>query len=185
MLPGVRRCGPENKDIALEKYAQVAMNTDAEQQARAIRIRAERKAGQILATMDKAKGGGDVKLPKNQRSPGGTGETLADLGISKNQSSKWQRLASIPNMQFEKAMSDPDKKPSTAGMTKRNGTTDRMDPAALDAWGKICAWERDRLFDRDPNTITGELTDPMFDDLRRIIPMAIDWLKQLEKACYE
>ena len=31
-----------DKALALEKYAQVAINIDAEQQARAIRIRAER-----------------------------------------------------------------------------------------------------------------------------------------------
>jgi hypothetical protein len=51
----------EVKDIrdraaALEHYARQAHNIEAERQCCEIRLRAERKAGQLLAAMDKAKG---------------------------------------------------------------------------------------------------------------------------------
>ena len=36
--------------------------------------------------------------------------------MSKNQSSQWQRLADVPEEQFEAALADPDTKPSTAAI---------------------------------------------------------------------
>jgi hypothetical protein len=42
-----------DKAAALEHYARQAMNTDAERQAWEIRLRAERKAGQLLKQMRK------------------------------------------------------------------------------------------------------------------------------------
>ena len=61
-------------------------------------MRAERKAGQLLKQMDKAKGakgnpGGQGA--KIVRSPEGT--TLKDHGITKKQSSKWQKLGDVPD----------------------------------------------------------------------------------------
>jgi hypothetical protein len=88
----------EVKDIrdkarAIEVYARQAKNFEAERKACEIRLRAERKAGQILAGTEKAKGG-DAATILARRSTGATGvQTLADLGISKDQSSSWQQLA--------------------------------------------------------------------------------------------
>jgi hypothetical protein len=68
-------------------------------QACEIRLRAERKAGQLLAQMEKAKGArfaGREPDGSPRRSPDATAEkTLADLGISKGQSSRWQKLADV------------------------------------------------------------------------------------------
>ncbi len=64
------------------------------------RLRAERKAGQLLKKMEKKnKGGGN----KRQRSTGGTSDTptLSDHGISKDQSSDWQKLGEVPDDEFE------------------------------------------------------------------------------------
>ena len=79
-----------DKALAWEMYSRQAKNTDAECYACEIRLRAERKAGQLLKAMEKNKGG----QPKN-RSTDTTG-TLQELGVSKDQSSKWQRLADVP-----------------------------------------------------------------------------------------
>jgi len=80
-------------------------------QACEIRLRAERKAGELLKVMEakgeRQKRGGDRK--GKSKSPAGT---LKDLGISGKQSSKWQRLASVPEKDFEAALSAI-KKPST------------------------------------------------------------------------
>jgi hypothetical protein len=45
--------------------------------------------------------------------------TLADLGITRYQSSTWQKLAEIPDDKFEAAISDPEVKPTTDGIIKR------------------------------------------------------------------
>jgi hypothetical protein len=71
-------------------------NTEAERRACEIRLRAERKAGQLLATMEKATGArgaagpGRGKTGSHVETPF-SGQTLSDMGISKNQSAKWQQ----------------------------------------------------------------------------------------------
>jgi|SRR3954453_3725052 hypothetical protein len=109
-----------DKAMAMEVYLRQAKNTEAERRACEIRLRAERKAGELFAEREKAKGAAG--------NPGGRGativrssddtahpQTLQELGISKQQSSDWQRLAAVPEEQFEAALANPDEKPSTAG----------------------------------------------------------------------
>ena len=55
-----------------------------------IKIRAERRAGELLAEMEKAKGQlrrGETMTPREST------PTLADLNITKKQSSQWQVMA--------------------------------------------------------------------------------------------
>lgn len=64
---------------------------------------AERKTGQLLKDSDKAQGtrlkpGGNVVRPPEPE------KTLNDIGISKDQSSRWQKLADVS----DKAKSGPD-----------------------------------------------------------------------------
>jgi hypothetical protein len=95
----------------------------AERRACEIRLRAERKAGQILAKMEKPKGGKreGAGRPKKDAPPkaksGSRGPTLKsnDAGISKQQSSQWQKLAKVPEEQFEAALAQADKL-STGGI---------------------------------------------------------------------
>jgi hypothetical protein len=78
----------------------------AERRACEIRLRAERKAGQLLAESEKAKG-----RPPANRSHDATdyrgAPTLADLGISKSQNSRYQQLAAVPEERFEPAPARP------------------------------------------------------------------------------
>lgn len=65
-----------------------------------IRVRAERRAGELLKAMPKnvgAKGIGTSAVKTNDRTP----PKLDELGISKNDSSAWQKLADIPESEFE------------------------------------------------------------------------------------
>jgi hypothetical protein len=95
-----------DKALAWEMYSRQAKNTDAERDACEIRLRAERRAGELLRQLDKR---------KNQKSAGPTMGpaplTLKELGISKNQSSKWQKLAGVPDEEF-------DAKPTTNGIIR-------------------------------------------------------------------
>lgn len=88
-------------------YARQAKDQEMILWATEIKVRAERKAGEVLAQMPKAQG---VKF--NGRSEDGsfrqshddTAETLADIGVSKVQSSRWQALAAMPDEHFETAV---------------------------------------------------------------------------------
>jgi hypothetical protein len=82
---------------ALQAYARMAHNYDAEKRCAEIRLRAERRAGELLVAMDKAKGG----RPSKTGAATEPVSTIADLGITKKQSSTWQRLADVPEGRFE------------------------------------------------------------------------------------
>lgn len=62
-----------------------------------IRLRAERRAGELLAEMRQK---GERKKPgDNRKTSRSTTSQLSDLGISRDQSSNWQKVAAIPNME--------------------------------------------------------------------------------------
>lgn len=92
---------------ALEVYVKRGKYGDILQDhARQIKLRAERKGGELLAEM-KAAGGIAEGRPKKNGPPSGPfpeSTNLADLGLSKNQSATWQKIASIPEDEFEAAV---------------------------------------------------------------------------------
>lgn len=63
-----------------------------------MKLRAERQAGELLA--EQVSHGGDRK----SKSHDGTLK-LEEIGINKNQSSRWQRIASIDEEEFEQELS--------------------------------------------------------------------------------
>jgi hypothetical protein len=100
-----------DKTLAIAAYAKQAKNRDAERMAQEIRVRAERKTGQLLSETPKAKGG-NPNLNRSKPATGLTPATLAKLGISKDQSADWQKLAKVPDEKFEAALTDKDTLPS-------------------------------------------------------------------------
>lgn len=63
---------------------------EAQNHAAEIKIRAERRAGELLAEMDLKPG-----------RPAANALTLSSLGVDDNQSTRWQQMASVPEEHFE------------------------------------------------------------------------------------
>jgi hypothetical protein len=96
------------KAAMLQAAARVAHNVEAETRVYEIRMRAARKAGQLLRDMEKAKGAAgnsSNQYQKEVRSEHPTApKTLAELGISRQQSAGWQKLAAVPKDESEAAL---------------------------------------------------------------------------------
>lgn len=136
-----------NRAVALEAYFRVARDRGPERQASEIRVRAERRAGQLLKDTEKAKGGGDRKSEQYHQSPAATCDPgpppLSELGITRDQSSTWQRLAEVPEADFEAALADEDVKPSASGIVHNHraqgtGENEWYTPAPYCAAARRC-----------------------------------------------
>jgi len=88
-----------DKAEALRLYAkQSRLSLEMQNRCAEIRIRSERRAGEMLSERERHPPG----PTKQDRSLDGTQPPrLEDLGITKNQSSRWQLIASIPEEHFE------------------------------------------------------------------------------------
>ena len=69
-----------------------------------IKLRCERKAGELLRDMDKATGNQHTVAQSHDETE--QTQKLSDLGINKSQSSRWQQVAKIPESEFEKHIAE-------------------------------------------------------------------------------
>jgi N6-adenosine-specific RNA methylase IME4 len=92
-----------DRAIAMQTYARMAKDSELIDKATDIRLRAERRAGEMLTEMretgQRAKGG---ESGRRELQP----VTLGDLGVTKMESSRWQRIAAMPELQFEQRVAD-------------------------------------------------------------------------------
>ncbi len=72
---------------------------EAQNDAAEITLRAERRLGELVAELPKATGG-DAQRARLQRATESP-PTLADRGIAKHESARWQELAAVPAEEFD------------------------------------------------------------------------------------
>lgn len=94
-----------DKALALQVYARQALDNDMMNAATEIRVRAERRAGQMLRDMREAgqrrgKGGDQHSSAAKEL------ETLKQVGVTKRQSFQWQHLSELALEDFEKRLED-------------------------------------------------------------------------------
>jgi hypothetical protein len=177
-----------DKAVALAAYAKQATNRDNERKCCEIRIRAERRAGELLKETAKngtrrPKGKSHVASSDMRESP-----TLKAHHISRDQSSDWQKLADIPQKRFEQELKKPGV-PSTNQILenvypkkREPDPLERVDRDALTIWGVLSDLERNKLLKRDPAELFRTMTAPMKKDVVRLVPVVIPWLEKLTEA---
>ena len=92
-----------DKALAMAAYARQAKDTAMVEWSTEIKVRAERRAGELLRDMPKnsgARGIGTSAIPLSDDTP----PTYEELGISLNQASRWQKLAGVDEDKFEAAV---------------------------------------------------------------------------------
>lgn len=182
-----------DKAMAFEIYARQAMNVDAERKAVEVRIRAERRAGQLLREMKRSPVSDGGNSGKNQHGEykeaafdakhppleSEYAQAKKDANISNDQAFRWQKLAEMPREDFEGKLQDPLIKPTTAGLLN----TDSPRPAPNDAlalWGWVKDFEKHIDVNTNINEIVGKLSDAVGSDVRRITPIVLEWLGELK-----
>lgn len=98
---------------AMRAYARQAKNRELEVDAAEIRIRAERRVGELIAVqkaLPRERGGGlargNPRPTGSKRVPVAPPITLSELGIDKKLSARAQQLAAVPERSFEKQIGD-------------------------------------------------------------------------------
>lgn len=80
----------------------VAVSEKTEVLATEIKVRAERRCGELLSATEKRNGGHAMKARSNNATE--VPPTLAQMGLTKDESSRYQQLAAMPDEHFETAV---------------------------------------------------------------------------------
>src|SRR5579872_1142924 len=98
-----------DKATAIAAYSRAKGANGVHQQALELKLRAERKAGQFLKDTPKQRPGEYKRLHHATVQP-----SLREIGIDRTESSRWQKLAGIPEKKFESYLEESTKKTQNA-----------------------------------------------------------------------
>ncbi len=93
----------KNKAHALAGYARQAKDKDLIAWATEIRVRAERRCGEMTSQITTAQG---RRTTSSQDATKSKEEQLADVGLTKQQASKYEQLAAIPEAKFDRVVDE-------------------------------------------------------------------------------
>jgi hypothetical protein len=189
-----------DKARALEIYAQQLKNTDAERKAANVRLRAERRYGELLSELKRAESGAarnpfgrggkkanhepmlhDVtqvnSAPEHEPERSEYADALARTDVNRVQARRYQQLAAVPEEVFEQALADPTKRPTSAGIVRSVSSqpTPTMDPSVLRIWGVARDFERHADARLQPRAVFAAMTETMQSDMLRLVPQLADF----------
>jgi len=165
---------------ALEVYARQGQNEEAEDRAREIRLRAQRRAGELLLKIPRDKGGPSKSNSGPRRTQ--LKQALQENKISEKQGREWQRDAKIPDEEFEEKATAPKKKKKKKkkkeGLAKANGTDGPVDDQATWLSFRI---EEMALIDQSAETLWAGMTKSTQKRIRKNIEVTINLLRRLQR----
>lgn len=170
-----------DKAEALRAYAKKANNRDAEVQFADIKLQAERKCGELLREMAEA----GTRAAKGRPEKSGTLPDLDDLGVSEDESRRFQQIAAVPKRQFDAHLAEarrsqvPVTSASVRALTRQPNFTpaQRTDHERL--WRVLRALEQISEQDVTPKEWLAELPDFMVERVRTHMKRARPWLERL------
>jgi hypothetical protein len=175
----------KNNYVALQAYAHQARNFEIEHMAAEIRVRAECRAGELLIEMRKA-GLRETGRPQKGTQVGTPTSRikLSELGVTKPESTKWQRLARIPKAKIEAALADKTTIPTAANIIRANEEPKHKTSVSSEAvglWSMLRDFENDGLLDKEPAEVLSTMTPAMRDQVHRLAPRVGRWLRRIGK----
>ncbi len=183
-----------DKSLALQTYFKLSKNYTAERQAIKVRIRAERRAGQLLKESDRATGqetGGKKSLGGRRERPPNQPKTLKEQGITKDESSRFQKLAEVPEALFEEKLNTPYGHPSPvaiiashkgAKVTTPSAPVKESDIRALSMWGYFRDFKHAKVEVDEIEFLLSECTEKMRKDFVLWIPIVEAWIKEIKRT---
>jgi len=177
-----------DKAMMVEAYARQSKDYDLEHDAAIARVRAERKMGELLAAMEKARGGDRKSISSTNEIDSEYKQACVRAGINKDQAAKAQALAKLPEKDFEQAVSAPPKTEDG----KRNSISankilnpdyptspkPKMNEHALWWWGTLIRLEKDSRFNLSVEELLSEMTDAMRSDSEIMFDKLRDFLNE-------
>jgi hypothetical protein len=190
-----------DKAMALELYARQARNTDAERKASEVRLRAERRTGELLKELDRSTPvqagaeGGAAKAgrvaPASVAGASPYRRAIEQAQIPERTAQRYQALANVPTETFERALREP-VKPTTTGILEKAkpaapppAPQPRISDEALWIWGRARDFERDGYLAKDPAVLLAEMTDTMRADMVRIVPLMAEFFSHFTEVFHE
>lgn len=167
------RAVDEVKDIrdkaeAMAAYARQARDQDLIAWATEIKIRAERKCGEMLK--EGAKNGtraGRGRAEKEMSHDTTFVPTLPDIGISRDQSSRWQKLADMPEEHFETAVATAKEHAGQVTTAHMLRVADELRKIS-ELKAEIAAAERHNAAYPDPDEIALRLWGPVYSSVNEV-----------------
>ena len=172
---------------AAHAYATAQGADEAAQIALEIKLRSERKAGVFLKTQPKASG---VRLGGNKMLPPNNAPTLAELGVTKIESSRWQRIANISDERFEEYIDKAKVKTQSALLSVAREIKQEMEAEVLSEELKtadVTANIKNCHFlniveELGPNSVDLLITDPPYMTDVENIDQFVSWLNPVLKT---
>lgn len=199
-----------DKAMALEAYYKQARNLDAEREAANVRLRAERRVGELLRELERTEprdrnpagragmetlsdDGTKFQSISEQarcKGPSPYAATLAQQGISRQTAHKYQSLAAMPQADFDRALSGPEKPTTAAVLRHADARRQAHNPApaprvsddALWIWGRLRDFENNGYLTANTERLLDRMTDAMRADVLRLAPLVADFLNHLEPS---